>query len=305
MQQRAGSILVGACVALLSRSAAAKEAPETDLWTVLGIGVTTYFSASMIHEGLGHEGACAIAGGNPNAFSTGVAGCAGDLSAGGERIVAAGGAAANLVVAGGAFGALAIAPPSSGPEYYFLWLTGTVNLYQTAGYLMVGPWFGVGDFGSGAFLKDLQPRLPWQIGLSTAGLAMTFGTLFLSNALAEPLLGGERQTREDRQWTLTLWPYLVGASLITASGALSRLGPEVAISAGAANFAGTLFLAYVPLFFSSDFFYPAVDDSPDRAMPMPRSTPWLVAGAASVILAMGVFGPGVGNFHQPHPLDPS
>jgi hypothetical protein len=133
---------------------------------------------------------------------------------------------------------------------------------------------------------------------------MTFGTVFLANWLSQPLLGDEAGTRNSRRLTLTLWPYLVGSTFITASGLLSRAGSEYAVSAAVATFAGTLFLAYIPLFFRGDAFYPG---EPVRgpALPIERSKPWLIAGALSLVLGLAVFGPGLGDFPTPHPLDPS
>ncbi|MHB8879256.1 MAG: hypothetical protein ACYC8T_36630, partial [Myxococcaceae bacterium] len=51
------------------------ESAETSWITVASIGATTYFLSSMIHEGLGHGGACLLAGGRVDALSTAVAGC--------------------------------------------------------------------------------------------------------------------------------------------------------------------------------------------------------------------------------------
>lgn len=295
-------MVLAAAVVLVPRLGGA----ETDLPTVLSIGIVSYSQASLLHEGLGHELGCVLGGGRPRGFSTAVAGCnEDDLTPGGWRWTAAGGAGANLLAGAGFATGLALGQPRDGSAYYFLWLSATVNLLQAGGYLLVGPWVPVGDFGKQGFVRDLDPRLPWQIGLSTLGVGITFGSLFLMNDLAEPLLGAEPEGRSSRRWTLTLWPYLVGSSFVTATGLLCRAGPEFALSAAVANFAGTLFLAYMPIFFTDDFWYPSADESPDRPLSIPRSTPWLVAAALTAVVVATVFGPGIGSFPNPHPLDPS
>lgn len=277
---------------------------ETDIPTMVAVGATAYLGAALLHEGLGHLGGCAIGGGTPLGFSVAVAGCT-ETSPAGHRWESAGGALANLA-AGGSFAAsLLLAPPKTGPEYFFLWLSAVVNLYQAAGYLMAGPWIPVGDWGSAGFLRDVSPRLPAQIGLSVLGLGLTAGTVFLGNHLAGPLLGGEPGTRRSRQWTTTLLPYLVGSTLITGSALLTRAGPEFAVTAAISTFVGTLFLAYVPLFFSDDFFYPAESARSGTALSIPRSTAWLVVGSVAVLASIFVFGPGLGaGFQRPHPFDP-
>jgi hypothetical protein len=249
---------------------------ETDLLTVLAIGIDAYTTAALLHEGLGHELGCAIGGDRPRGFSTAVASCdVRDMTPGGKRILLAGGAAVNLITGAGAATALALAPPTDGASYYFLWLSSAVNLFQAGGYLMLGPWLPIGDFGTKAFVEDLDPRLPWQIGLSALGVAITTTSLFAVNALSEPLLGSDPAVRSHRRLALTLWPYLVGAGVVSLSGLLSRAGPEFAVSAAVANFAGTLFIAYIPLFFGSDFFYPAASHRPDQALSIERTRPHL------------------------------
>jgi hypothetical protein len=103
---------------------------------------------------------------------------------------------------------------------------------------------------------------------------------------------------------LALVPYAAGASLVTLGSTLNRAGPEYAVSAGIANFAGTLFFAYLPLFFYDEVFIPG----PERdvtPVPVIRSRAWTVVGAAVAVGAVAAFGPGVGGgYPEPHPLWP-
>ncbi len=285
------------------------EPVETDLWTVLSIGVTVYTLTALTHEAFGHEGACLLAGEKPEGFSLGIAGCSEGktLTRGDNALVSAGGALANALHGGGAVAMLSLSPPDDGAAYYYWWLTGATNLFAASGYLLAGPWVPEGDFNTRTgVLAGLDPELGWQIGVSALGAAMTFGSLFLMNDLAEPLLGRDPDLRSDRRLNLTLWPYLVGAGLLTASAALTRFddsGPVV-LSAAVGNFAGTLFLGYMPLFFTDDVFYPSVEDSPDRPLSIGPDPTWMAVGTAAALTAIFVFGPGLGNFPQEHPFDP-
>lgn len=297
--------MTGAALALLLVAGAA-EAQPADLPTVLAIGAGVYTTTALVHEGLGHETGCLLGGGRPLGFSLAVAGCdETGISAGGHRLLVAGGATANLVVGAGLGTGLWLAPPEDGTAYYALWLASVVNLLQAGGYLMVGPWAPVGDFGDDGFVRDVGAKLPAKLGLSAAGLGLTAGTLFWGNALSEPLLGGDPEERAARQWRLTIPAYLGGAGLVTAGSLLNRAGSEYAVSAAVANFAGTLFLAYVPLFFSGDLFYPDAAGRPDRALPIERSPLWIGLGTTVALGSVLVFGPGVGDFPTPHPFDPT
>lgn len=305
--------------AFLSAQAAAEEsspspataatigavAVEHDLLTNVAIGVSAYTLASIIHEGLGHESGCALGGGVPTGFSLAVAHCnTAGMSPGGLRTLSFAGPAASMLAGTGFATSLLLTPPKDGHLYYFTWLSAMVNLYQGAGYFLVGPWIPAGDMGTAGFLQGVQPRLPAQVGLSALGLGMTIGTLVLGNHLAEPLLGDEPDVRRRRQWSTTWVPYVAGSVLVTGSSLLNREGPGFAASAGIATFAGTLFLAYVPIFFSSDTFYLS-RPAGRPALDLPRSPLWIALGTAAAAAAITVFGPGVGSgFDNPHPLVP-
>jgi hypothetical protein len=288
-------------------AASAQDAapPPTDPLTVVGASVFVYGATALLHEGIGHELGCAIGGGRPTGVSLAVAHCdQAGVSDGGVRIEKMGGVATNLLAGTALTSSLLLSPPDDGNTYFAMWLASVVNLYQAAGYLMVGPWVPPSDFGTEGALIGVDPALPAQIGVSALGLGLTAGTLFLGNALAEPLLGDEPTVRDDRRWMTTLVPWITGATFVTASTLANREGKEALVPAAMANFAGTLFLAYTPLFFSDDTFYPA-RRAGMRALPMEREPLWIALGTATAITAITVFGPGVGSgFENPHPIAP-
>ncbi|MCA9568633.1 MAG: hypothetical protein KC656_12360 [Myxococcales bacterium] len=284
---------------LLLGLALAAERPELDVPTVLAVSAATYVSAAVLHEGLGHGGGCLLAGGRFTAFSLAVVDCQ-DTGPGGARFEAGAG------VLGGTVGALATGIPLvlggddlGGTSRYALWLHTLVNMQQVGGYMMVGPWVGVGDWSDQGVFAGVRRPLPGKIAASATGLAITLASVPLANALGRPLWEGDLGRKRALTWT----PWLVGSSLITFSALANRAGPEFAVSAGVANFAGTLFLAYLPLFFNTPPFDPA---APHSGVPQPvrRSRAWWIAGGLVAVGAVAVLAPGVGRFPEPHPLVP-
>ena len=86
-------------------------------------------------------------------------------------------------------------------------------------------------------------------------------------------------------------PYLVGAALYVAAGLLNPVGPRlVLISAAAASLGGTSGLAWMAQLLRNERrFPPPADPGPG----IPRTVPWLAAGALVAILFVFVLGPGV------------
>ena len=298
-------IVLAFCGAVwLGGAAEAAEMPETDIPTVMAIGATTYLVTGLIHEGAGHLGACGIVGGTAMGMSTGVADCDwSDVGLGGRRTVALGGVAANLTFSLSTMTSLLVNPPKNSREYFALWLFTSINLLQGVGYPLVSVWTPIGDFSTNAALEGVKNPLPWQISLSLASGGLLFASIPLMHQLGKPLFGDDKSYRR-RLFLLTVVPYLTGSTLLTLSGLLFRDTPLMAISTGVANFAGTLFLAYLPLFFYDDFWIPGKKWT-EPAKPIRRSVPWLVVGSVAVVSALTIFGPGVGKFDNPHPLDPT
>jgi hypothetical protein len=278
-------------LALLLAGPASGEEPLHDVPTVLAIGSTSYLLAAVVHEGVGHETACWATSGDLQGFSLANAGCDPETP-----WVSAGGTIANVAV-GGAFSlTLALSPPRDANTYAFLWTSAAADLFQAGGYLLVGPWVGAGDWGTGGVLEGAAHPLPWQVGISAAGLGLSAGAVLLTNRLGQPLLGSLPRQRR------MIWvPYLAGSSLVTAGSLLNRAGPEYAVSAGMANFAGTLFFAYIPLFFHDGFWTPGPAAEGDL-LTVHRSPLWWGIGLATAATAVAVLGPGVGDYPTPHPL---
>jgi hypothetical protein len=75
--------------------------PRHDPLTVAAMGLVAYALANLLHEGLGHGGACLLVGGKPLVLSSmHFHGDTEGLPRGANRLIAAGGTLVNLLVGG-------------------------------------------------------------------------------------------------------------------------------------------------------------------------------------------------------------
>lgn len=263
--------------------------PRQDPWTVASIAVVAYAAANLAHEGLGHGGACVLAGGRAEELSAVFFQCAsGTVTAAGERIVAAGGSVCNVVLAAAALAAARrcrLAPVSA---RYFLWLFTALNLLTAFGYLLFSGLGGVGDWV--AVIDGLPGQVPLRVAMAGLGGLLYFGLAprLLWPGL-EPFLGAGHPEREQRARTLTVLPYAVGGATYILAGLRNRYGLElVLLSAAAASLGGTSLLAW---FFTLRARKTEGASTPPLAVA--RSLPWLAAGAISLAVFIGVLGSGI------------
>src|SRR5215470_20267396 len=81
--------------------------PKTDLLTVAAISIVVCALASVLHEGLGHGGACLLVGGRPQQLSSmDFESDTSGLPDWKNRVIAAGGTVVNLAAAAIALGAM-------------------------------------------------------------------------------------------------------------------------------------------------------------------------------------------------------
>jgi len=266
------------------------DASRLDPWTVGALAVVAYCIGNVVHEGLGHGGACVLVGGTPQELNAIFFECSIEgLRPATRRWLAAGGSIANLGVAVPAWIALQRLPRDTGRGRAFAWLLLSVNLLTPFGYLLFS---GLGNIGDWAVvIEGLEPRVVWRGALAVAGAVLYF--LVAPRVLMpplEPFLGAGAERRQARARTLALLPYVVGGLTFVLAGLLNPHGLYlVLISAAAASFGGTSLLAWYPGLWARR---PAV--APEIALlGVPRSRGWLVAAAIALVLFVGVLGPGV------------
>jgi hypothetical protein len=259
-----------------------KLAATPDVWTIVAIAIVAYVFASIIHEGIGHGGACLLTGGHPVTLSTVHFECGGE-----GRLVAAGGTIANFA-AGLMFWLGSRAASRATRLRYFLWLSMTINLLQAGGYFLFS---GVGNVGDWAVvIQGLQPPWLWRVGLVILGVCSYL--LFVWIALLEmrPFLGDKDPERLKCAKKLTLVPYLTGGILSCVAGMFNPIGLIlVAVSAAAASFGGTSGLAWMWQLFLGHRIPRVASEMP----PLSRSRGWMIAAGILGTFFIAILGPGL------------
>src|SRR6266851_2089146 len=121
------------------------ESRSTDVVTVVSIAVLAYALANILHEAIGHGGACVALGGKPLVLSSVHFDCGEEsISATARRLVAAAGTVVNFLAAVLSMFAMRIAGVRRPRLAYFLWLFTTINLLMAAGYFLFS---GLGNIG--------------------------------------------------------------------------------------------------------------------------------------------------------------
>jgi hypothetical protein len=238
----------------------------------------------VLHEALGHGGACLAVGGRVLLISTVNMECSAD-----HRLVTAGGTLMNFAAAALCVALLRAASPHNVLRKYFLWFLGTVNLLAATGYFLFS---GVGGFGDWAsFIQGLGPQLPWRIGLATFGAAAYLLAVRLSLRELRPLIGSDKHLRYRRAVELTRWPYFAGGTAACIAGSLNPAGMIlVALSAAASTFGGCSGLLWGPEWLKGSGI--PLGDAPE-ASPIPRSWPWIGAATLCACLWTVLLGPGL------------
>ena len=128
-------------------SAAERTQGARDLATIIAISIIAFALANLLHEGVGHGGACVLTGGHAKVLSSIHFECDRD-----SRFIAAGGTLVNLIAGFLCWLGRRFVPRAGRHLQYFLWLLMTVNLLQGAGYFLFS---GLGNFGDWAYVIQI------------------------------------------------------------------------------------------------------------------------------------------------------
>jgi hypothetical protein len=166
-----------------------------DKLTVSAVAVIVYALASVLHEGVGHGGACLLVHGVPQEMSTMHFNCSlPDGAHVAERVVAAAGTVATIV---GGMVALVLYFWNKGSctLRYAFWLFAVVNLMQGTGYLLFS---GVGNVGDWAVvISGAEPAWLWRTLLAVVGGASYYLVTRWMFEVLEPLVGEARPRRYE------------------------------------------------------------------------------------------------------------
>lgn len=261
-----------------------------DALTVSAVAIVVYALAVLLHEGVGHGGACLLVHGVPLELTSMKFDCSLPVGATTpERIVAAGGTIATLT---GGLLALALYQITKTPPLirYGLWLFAAVNIMHGTGYFLFS---GVGNVGDWAdVINGAEPVWVWRGVLAALGFASyLWSTIFLFRQL-DPFLGKARPRRYEHALRLAARPYLVGGALDLIAGVVYAGGLGlVLISAVAASFGGTSGLAWGPQMLRGARTPSSLLEEP--VIIVPRSGTAIVLGAVAAAAFIWVLGRGI------------
>ena len=270
-----------------------RRAVPSDLLTVASIAVIVYAVANVLHEGLGHGGACVLAGGAPRLLTSVSFEC--DMTGvgpSGSKLVAAGGTIVNVLA--GSIGALLYrrAEARSPAARFGLWLFAAVNLMQAAGYFLFS---GVGRIGDWAeVMADVTPAWAWRVALAVVGFVLYWMVTVRAFGALARFIGGEPRDRYPIGNRLSLTSYAAGALLYCLSGMLNPGGLVLlAVSAAAASLGGTSGLAWGPQLLRGE--RGEREQVQGEASPVRIARDMRLVAAALVVFLVfvGLLGPGV------------
>ncbi len=272
---------------LISSEARADDTP-LDLPTIVAAAIVAYVVANVLHEGLGHGGACLLFGCRPRVLTTAYFdGDSSNISDTGLRLIAAGGTLVNLTAGVFFLSLLRSAKNARGVIRYFLWISMTVNLLVGTGYPLFSGVLGVGDWVK--VVDGWESTGLWRLALSILGIVLYMSALWLSLRELAKLAGDDQPGSRRRAVRFTLIPYLLGSVASTLGAFLNPIGLVLVATSAAAHFGGTSGLAWMAQMLPNKWF-PPVKNNPLR---IPRSWGW-VALAAILLAGHVVFlGPGI------------
>lgn len=273
---------MGTSVALHSTADSASQ--SSDALTVASIAALAFMLGNILHEGLGHGGACLLSGGRPLALSSVDFECSADT-----RLVMAGGTLMNLL-AGALFFVLGRLVSREHPRLkFFFWLAMAVNLFAGTGYFLFSGIGGIGDWND--FIRGFGPQLPWRVGLTMLGVLSYAAAAWLNLMELRPFIGSDEQ-RYSRAWPMLTVAYFTGGILICTAGAFNPRGAIlILISAAASTFGGSSGLLWATQWLKSQSMVPL--GSVERPIVIQRSWVWTVVAVVTTIIFVVVLGPSI------------
>jgi len=269
----------------MKRGAVVDTVAMPDAFTVGSIAALAYILGNLLHEGVGHGGACLLSGAKPLALSSVDFECS--L---GSRLVSAGGTLVNLF-SGAIFFALGRLVGRSFPRLkYFFWISMTVNLFTGTGYFLFSGVGGIGDWE--AFIAGLGPQWLWRIGLAILGAATYLIAARISLLELRPLIGSNKDERYRLAVRLSWIPYFTGGIVMSIAGALNPKGwILILISAAASTFGGTSGLVWSTDWLKRGKLIPYGPLA--EPMPIERCWPLIAAACAIAVAFIAVLGPSI------------
>ena len=249
--------------------------------TIISMAVLAIAASSLLHEGLGHGVTAWLRGDIPTLLTSNHLD---DIRP--DRLVDAGGTLVNL--AAGAIAMYAATFATRRPNLrYFLWLLGSFNLMDGAGYFLFSGILGLGDWQE--VIRGLPHYITLRIAMSLFGAVLYFLVVKLIARLLQSFCPDRTQHRSLYNIVGRL-PYYAACAFYSLAGAFDPLGIKLLlISTIPAAFGGNSGLMW------ADSLLPATSTEPPLIVS--RSPAWWIAAIIIGLAYILTLGRGV---HLPH-----
>lgn len=267
---------------------AAKKTLSLDLLTILAIGIVSFIIKNVLHEALGHGGACVLVGGTPLVLSSAHFDCDyASVSDAGRRFVAAAGTLVNFLAAYLFWLAFHRVQNTSPSLRYFFWFCMSGNFFVAAGYPLFSGLIGVGDWIN--VVEGWQPVWLWRVLLTVIGFVLyAFGVWFALREM-KTLIGSKPNERDARAFQLTLFPYLAGATVSSLGAWFNPIGTFVIFTSAAAAFGGSSAFAWMSQMLKTKWF-PEISE---ERITIHRNWTWIILAVLLALVHIFILGPGV------------
>jgi len=250
--------------------------PKNDWLTMVAVSALACILQDVLHEGLGHGVTAWLSGAHQITMST--VALQSDIE---TRWVSANGTLVNLVTAG-ILWLLLLRPQRYRPvTLYFLVLAMAGNLFTGTGYFLFS---GVANFGDWKeVIAGLRPQWAWRVGLIVLGAGSYYASMLLVATKLRAFQG-----REPRKLRWVCWtPYFTDGVLAGLAALFSPLGLFYMIASALPSTLGANSgLLGLPSMMCH------VAHREDGVV-IPRSIPWIVAGAIASVFFIVVLGHGI------------
>ena len=257
-----------------------------DLLTVIGIAVMAYAGANISHEIIGHCGMALLVGTKCKMISSTNIPLAWMVATWKYNIIVVAGCAANFTIGLLGLWLLRSSRIRQPAARYFLWLSMSVNLFLASAYIAAAPIIKYGD--SYILIRDLSRQWLWRSVVALIGAVLIYFSFQVCRRELAKLIGFGGPAARSIAFRLVVPAYLVGGMVTVVSALFSELDPRYAqLQAAGGTFGLTIWLLLLPLLISG----PASGE----LFQIPRSVRWIVAGALTAVIFIGVLGPGISS----------
>jgi hypothetical protein len=251
---------------------------------VIAIGVMAYAGANISHEIIGHCGMALVVGTKCKMISSTNIPLAWMVAMWKYNIIVAAGCTANFTIGLLCLWLLRSSRIRRPAPRYFLWLSMCVNLFLASAYIAAAPIIKFGD--SYILIRDLSPQWLWRSVVASIGAVLIYFSFQVCRRELAKLIGFGGPAARSIAFRLVVPAYLAGGMVTVASALFSELDPKIAqLQAAGGTFGLTIWLLLLPLVISR----PASTE----LFQIPRSVGWIVAGALTAVIFIGVLGPGI------------